>query len=119
MFSGQEFNGKHYRKNMAVRAVFIVIFKRWGKEGFFLKLWKKGLAEYDDMEGIAWKWQNIDGSMTKAPTAQESVGPNPTARGKNGTKGHILADEYGVPLSIVVTGANRHDVTQIESVLKK
>ena len=30
------------------------------------------------MEGIAWKWQSIDGSMTKAPTAQESVGPNPT-----------------------------------------
>ena len=55
-------------------------------EGFFLKLWKKGLAEYDDMEGIAWKWQSIDGSMTKAPTAQESVGPNPTDRGKNGTK---------------------------------
>ena len=57
-------------------------FQRWEKEGFFLKLWKKGLAEYDDMEGIAWKWQSIDGSMTKAPTAQESVGPNPTDRGK-------------------------------------
>ena len=53
-----------------------------GKGRLFLKLWKKGLAEYDDMEGIAWKWQSIDGSMTKAPTAQESVGPNPTARGK-------------------------------------
>ena len=117
MFSGQEFNGKHYRKNMAVRAVFTVIFKD-GEKKFFLKLWKKGLAEYDDMEGIAWKWQSIDGSMTKAPTAQESVGPNPTDRGKNGTKRHILVDEYGVPLSIVVTGANRHDVTQIESVLK-
>ena len=37
---------------------------------------------------------------------------------KNGTKRHILVDEYGVPLSIVVTGANRHDVTQIEPVLK-
>ena len=34
-------------------------FQRWEKEGFFLKLWKKGLAEYDDMEGIAWKWQSI------------------------------------------------------------
>jgi putative transposase len=26
-------------------------------------------------------------------------------------------DERGVPLSIVVTGANRHDVTQVEAVL--
>ena len=34
------------------------------------------------MEGIAWKWQSIDGSMTKAPTAQETVGPNPADRKK-------------------------------------
>ena len=26
-------------------------------------------------------------------------------------------DEHGIPLSIVVTGANRHDVTQVEAVL--
>ena len=38
------------------------------------------------MKGIAWKWQSIDGSMTKAPTAQESVGPNPTDRGKKWDK---------------------------------
>ena len=34
------------------------------------------------MEGIAWAWQSIDGTMTKAPTAQEIVRPNPTDRGK-------------------------------------
>ena len=44
--------------------------------------------------------------------------PTPLMGEKNGIKRHILVDEYGVPLSIVVTGANRHDVTQIESVLK-
>jgi hypothetical protein len=48
----------------------------------FTKLWRKGLAEYDEMEGIAWRWQSIDGSMIKAPLAQETVGPNPTDRGK-------------------------------------
>jgi transposase len=57
-------------------------FRKWEAAGFFLKLWKKGLAEYDDLEGIAWRWQSIDGSMTKAPTARETVGPNPTDRGK-------------------------------------
>ena len=45
-------------------------------------LWRKGLAEYDEMEGIAWRWQSIDGAMVKAPLAQEAVGPNPTDRGK-------------------------------------
>jgi putative transposase len=29
----------------------------------------------------------------------------------------VLVEELGVPLSIVVTGANRHDVTQLEIVL--
>ena len=57
-------------------------FMRWMRSGFFLSIWRAGLAEYDEMEGIAWQWQSIDGSMTKAPLAQESVGPNPTDRGK-------------------------------------
>ncbi len=29
----------------------------------------------------------------------------------------MLVEEHGVPLSLVVTGANRHDVTQLEAVL--
>ena len=36
---------------------------------------------------------------------------------KNGSKRHLLVDGLGVPLSLVVTGANVHDVTQIEAVL--
>jgi hypothetical protein len=36
------------------------------------------------MEGIAWRWQSIDGAMMKAPLAQEQVGPNPTDREKTG-----------------------------------
>lgn len=57
-------------------------FLAWQKAGFFQRLWQAGLAEYDEMEGIAWKWQSIDGSMCKAPLATECVGPNPTDRGK-------------------------------------
>ena len=57
-------------------------FMRWTEAGFFLSLWRAGLAEYDDMEGIAWRWQSIDGAMVKAPLAQQSVGRNPTDRGK-------------------------------------
>jgi transposase len=57
-------------------------FQEWKRQGVFVRLWRKGLAEYDDMEGIAWAWQSIDGAMVKAPLAQEAVGPNPTDRGK-------------------------------------
>ena len=57
-------------------------FLEWQKAGVFEALWKAGLAEYDDLEGIAWRWQSIDGAMMKAPLAQEAVGPNPPDRGK-------------------------------------
>ena len=84
----------------------------------FEALWKAGLAEYDQMEGIAWRWQSIDGAMFKAPLAQQAVGRNRTDRGKKGSKRHLLVDGRGVPLSLVVTGANAHDVTQVGAVLE-
>jgi transposase len=59
-------------------------FREWMKAGFFRVLWRAGLAEYDEMEGIAWKWQSVDGAMIKAPLARDAVGPNPTDRGKKG-----------------------------------
>ena len=40
-------------------------------------------------------------------------GPNPTDRRRPGSKHHILTDAQGIPLSLILTGANRHDVTQL------
>jgi transposase len=57
-------------------------FLQWQAVGFFHRLWQAGLMEYDEMHGIAWTWQSIDGSLSKAPLAQEAVGANPTDRGK-------------------------------------
>ncbi len=48
--------------------------------------------------------------MTKAPLGKAATGANPTDRGKKGTKRSLLADGAGIPLAIVVDGANRHDV---------
>jgi transposase len=38
------------------------------------------------------------------------TGPNPTARGKLGTKRHVLTDRLGIPLSVIITAANTHDM---------
>jgi transposase len=57
-------------------------FQHWASAGVFQKIWRRGLAEYDEMQGIAWCWEAADGSNIEAPLAQESVGPNPTDRGK-------------------------------------
>lgn len=57
-------------------------FQQWARSGLFEALWEKGLAEYDELEGIAWRWLSADGTNIEAPLAQESIGPNPTDRGK-------------------------------------
>lgn len=40
----------------------------------------------------------------------KKTGPNPTDRAKGGVKRSLLTDADGIPLSIAVAGANRHDV---------
>lgn len=57
-------------------------FQDWAKAGFFQAIWALGLYEYDELKGIDWEWLSLDGCLSKAPLAQESVGPNPTDRGK-------------------------------------
>ena len=48
----------------------------------------------------------------------KKTGPNPTDRGKRGTKRSLLTDGDGVPLALAVAGANTHDMRLVESTLK-
>jgi hypothetical protein len=45
-------------------------------------MWREELMSYDEMRGLGWEWQSVDGCMVKAPMAREAVGRNPTDRGK-------------------------------------
>jgi len=47
----------------------------------------------------------------------ELTGPNPTDRGKLGTKRHVLTDGRGIPLAITLTGANVHDKWMVGATL--
>ena len=57
----------------------------------------------------------MDGSLVQAPVRQacehaaEGLGRNPTDRGRNGSKRHLLVDQNGLPAAVVVVGANVHD----------
>jgi putative transposase len=84
-------------------------YQEWERLGFFEQLWRAGLLEYDELEGIEWEWQAIDGAMTKAPLGRGATGNNPTDRAKMGTKRSMLTDGAGIPLAVAVEGANRHD----------
>ncbi len=91
-------------------------FRTWERDGFFIRLWQAGLEEFDEVVGIDWAWLSVDGVMTKAPfgcaaTAEaEGIGRNPTDRGKPGTKRSVLSEGHGLPLAVVIAGANRTDM---------
>jgi hypothetical protein len=52
----------------------------------------------------------MDGAMTKAPLGGKKTGANPTDRGKSGVNRSLLTEGHGVPLGMVVAGANRPDM---------
>ena len=84
-------------------------FQEWERDGVFMRIWQVGLAEYDDLVGIAWEWQSIDGAMTKAPLGGEATGPNPTDRGK---KRHEAKPAGGRPWRPAVHRRNRSQSTR-------
>ncbi len=47
----------------------------------------------------------------------EAVGPNPTERGKPGSKHHLVVDRNGVPLAVMLTAANVHDSKVFEELV--
>ena len=46
-------------------------FQEWVELGVFQELWELALVEYDRLKGIDWKWQSMDGAMTKSPLGGE------------------------------------------------
>lgn len=46
------------------------------------------------------------------------TGPNPTDRGKLGSKIHLGTDRNGLPLSLGISGANMHDSQGLEPLIR-
>ena len=46
-------------------------FQEWVERGVFRKLWKACLQFYHRKRGIDWRWQSLDGAMTKSPLGGE------------------------------------------------
>jgi len=42
-------------------------FSQWVQEGLFAQIWALLLREYDQLHGIDWEWQSLDGALGKAP----------------------------------------------------
>jgi transposase len=84
-------------------------FQTWREMGIFRSVMQEMVLYYQTERDIGWEWQSIDSKSCPAPLGGEETGRNPTDRGKQGSKIHLLVDERGAPLALHVTGANEHD----------
>lgn len=93
-------------------------FALWADSGIFEKMWGIALETYDQLKGLDWEWQSIDGAMTKAPLGGEATGKNPTDRSKLGTKRSLMTEAQGIPVAVVSAGAHVVDKQLLESTLE-
>src|SRR4030095_14301288 len=54
--------------------------RQWVAAGLFKQAWEVLLEHYDLELGIEWKWQALDGVITKAPLGGEAARARPVAR---------------------------------------
>jgi len=59
----------------------------------------------------------VEGGGRQLPSASDErrpkTGPSPVDRAKTGSKHHVITDGAGIPLAVILTGGNRHDITQL------
>lgn len=52
-------------------------FQKWVEQGVFERIWAMLIAECEELGGVDWEWQAVDGSMGKARLGGTSSGPTP------------------------------------------
>jgi len=71
-------------------------FQEWTQLKVFYRLWKASLLEYDELQGIEWNWQSVDGAMTKSPLGGEKNRQKPD---RSRQAGHQAIGAYRRPRS--------------------
>lgn len=84
-------------------------FQTWQHNGTFARMMQIMVRFYARQRTIKWQWQALDSKSCPAPLGGTATGRNPTDRGKQGSKIHLLVDQDGAPLAVDMTGANCHD----------
>ncbi|HYN87281.1 MAG TPA: IS5 family transposase [Ardenticatenaceae bacterium] len=89
----------------------------WQTAGVWDALHRTLLDRLGEADRIDWSRASLDSASIPAKKGGDCVGPNPTDRGKPGTKRHLVVDRSGLPLAACLSGANRHDAMLFEEVL--
>ncbi|MFN6505896.1 IS5 family transposase [Xanthomonas translucens pv. translucens] len=89
----------------------------WQAAGVWHRLHQGLLAELRRADRLDFSRASLDAASVAFPPGGAYTGPNPTDRGKRGSKRHVITDRHGVPLAFCVTGANRHDSVVFEELV--
>lgn len=92
---------------------------RWHRAGVWKKLSSILLSELRKKGRLKMNYAVVDSISQRAPGGGRKTGPNPVDRRKLGAKHHVITDAKGTPLAVILTGANRHDVTQLLPLVEK
>ena len=70
------------------------------------------LARLREADKLDFSRATVDAAYCRASGVGEKTGPNPTDRGKRGSKHRVVTAATGVPLNSSTMAANQHEVTQ-------
>lgn len=87
--------------------------RKWQRAGVWKKLLVKLLSELALESRIDWRRVIVDSASFRAPHGGRKTGPSPVDRRKCGSKHHVIVEAGGTPLALVLTAANRNDITQL------
>ncbi|MFF8382020.1 IS5 family transposase [Streptomyces sp. NPDC015661] len=92
-------------------------FARWSGERVWARLYRVILDELGSRGQLDWSRCVIDSVSIRALKGH-LTGPNPTDRGKEGSKIHLICDRTGLPISLAISGANLHDSRALEPLVR-
>ncbi|WP_085963836.1 IS5 family transposase [Paraburkholderia phenoliruptrix] len=90
----------------------------WQAAGVWEQLHEVLLARLRTADQIDWSRVIVDSSSIRAVGSGPKTGPNPTDRARPGSKHHLITEAQGIPLAVILTGANRNDVTQLQALVE-
>jgi transposase len=88
--------------------------RQWQAAGVWVAVHRTLLNWLGGLGAIDWSRASVDSTSVRAKRGGEATGPNPTDRGKRGSKYHVLVDRQGVPLAVQLSAANVHDCKLLE-----
>ena len=81
--------------------------------GVWEQLHTRLLSQLNHAGRLDWSLGIVDSTSAKAPLGGAETGPNPTDRRKLGSKLHVLTDDQGIPVVVVLSSANTPDINRL------